>query len=259
VEQRLLFLGAGEAGIGIADQVVAALVGAGLPADEARRRCWFLDSKGLVVATREDLAEHKRAYAHAHEFLPDLLSAVKALRPTALVGVSGMPGTFDRHVIEAMAEHNARPLVFALSNPTSRSECTAEQAYAWSGGRALFASGSPFAPVDLAGRELVPAQANNAYVFPGVALGVIASRARRVTDEMFEVAARVLAGRVSEAHLAQGRLLPPFAQIREISAVVATEVAEVAWREGLAAEPRPEDPAAFVRAQMYEPVYRSYA
>jgi malate dehydrogenase (oxaloacetate-decarboxylating)(NADP+) len=194
--QRILFLGAGEAGIGIADLVVAGMTAEGLSRDEARQRCWFVDSKGLVVSSRRDITEHKRPYAHDHPPVPDLLSAVHALRPTALIGVSGQPQTFTRPVIEAMTALNDRPIVFALSNPTSRTECTAEQAFGWSHGRAIFASGSPFPPVDHERARLVPAQANNAYIFPGVALGVIASGARRVTDAMFFTAARTLAAAV---------------------------------------------------------------
>jgi malate dehydrogenase (oxaloacetate-decarboxylating)(NADP+) len=257
-DQRVVFLGAGEAGVGIADTLVAALMEAGLPEGEARRRCWLLDSRGLVVASRDDLAAHKRPYAHDHEFLPDLHSAVEALRPTALIGVSGVPGTFDRSVVEAMARINERPVIFALSNPTSRSECTAEQAFAWSEGRALFASGSPFDPLEVGGRTLVPSQGNNAYIFPGVGLGVICCEATRVTDEMFQVAARALADEVSDDELAAGRLYPALERIRDVSAAIATAVAECAWQGGLARSPRPRDPAAFVRGKMYMARYRSY-
>src|SRR5690606_24341747 len=155
--------------------------------------CWFVDSTGLVVKSRGGLAEHKLPYAHDHAPLPDLLSAVRALRPYALVGASGQPQTCTPDVVVAMSAVNERPIVFALSNPTSRSECTAEQAYEWSGGRAVFASGSPFPAVDYQGQTFAPGQANNAYIFPGVGLGVIASGARRVTGEMFLSAARTLA------------------------------------------------------------------
>ncbi|MBK5299011.1 MAG: NAD-dependent malic enzyme, partial [Vicinamibacteria bacterium] len=159
-DQQIVLLGAGEAGTGIADLVVAAMVAEGLADDEARRRCWFVDSKGLVVAARRDLAEHKRPYAHDHAPLPDLLSAVKTIRPTALIGASGQPQTFTPDVIQAMSAISQRPLIFALSNPTDKAECTAGQAYAESGGRAIFASGSPFASVRYEGRTLVPGQAN---------------------------------------------------------------------------------------------------
>jgi malate dehydrogenase (oxaloacetate-decarboxylating)(NADP+) len=254
-DQQIVFLGAGEAGTGIADLVVAAMVAEGLPRDEARQRCWFVDSKGLVVADRVDLADHKRPYAHDHAPLSDLGSAVKALRPTTLIGASGQPQTFTPDVLQAMSATNERPLIFALSNPTAKSECTAEQAYAGSGGRAIFASGSPFAPVAFGGRTLVPGQANNAYIFPGVALGVVACGARRVTDSMFLVAARTLAAGVGEADLAQGSIYPPLRRIREISAAIATAVAELAYDTGLASEPRPDDLRAFIEGQTYDPSY----
>jgi malate dehydrogenase (oxaloacetate-decarboxylating)(NADP+) len=254
--QTLLFLGAGEAGVGIADLVVGAMTSEGLTAEEARRRCWFVDSKGLVVQSRGDLAEHKRPYAHDHAALPDLASAIGALEPSVLIGVSGQAQTFTRAVVEAMAATNDRPVVFALSNPTANSECTAEQAYAWSGGRAIFASGSPFAPVALgSGPPLVPRQANNVYVFPGIGLGVIASGARRVTDAMFLTAARTLAATVTDGDLTRGSLFPALGGIREVSASIAAAVARVAYDNDLATVPRPEDIDALVRARMYDPTY----
>jgi malate dehydrogenase (oxaloacetate-decarboxylating)(NADP+) len=258
VDQKILFLGAGEAGIGIADLVVAALMTEGLSKADARRRCWFLDSKGLVVLSRQDLAEHKRPYAHDHERLPDLLAAVNSLKPTTLVGVSGQPQVFTQAVIEAMASVNKRPVIFALSNPTTQSECTAEQAYVWSRGRAVFASGSPFPPCDFEGTTIVPGQANNVYIFPGIGLGAIACGARRVTDEMFLSAARTLAAEVSEADLARGSLFPPLRSIRKISAAIAVAVARVAYERGVAMEPQPDDLHAFITAGMYQPRYESY-
>jgi malate dehydrogenase (oxaloacetate-decarboxylating)(NADP+) len=257
-DQRVLFLGAGEAGIGIGDLIVSAMMAEGLSNEEARLRNWFVDSRGLVVKSRTDLAEHKLGYAHDHEPIADFLAAVEALRPTAIVGVSGQPQTFTKPIVSAMAEINERPIVFALSNPTSKSECTAEQAYAWTNGRAIFASGSPFDPVELDGTLHVPGQGNNAYIFPGVGLGVIASEASRVTDEMFFEAAKALANEVSEDDLAKGRIYPSLSRIREVSAVIATAVAEVAYRDGLARRPRPHELLTYVRSVMYEPSYESY-
>ena len=257
-EQTILFLGAGEAGAGIAGLVAAAMMAEGLSEADARRKCWFVDSKGLVVRNRTDLAEHKLPYAHDREWLPDLASAIAALAPTTLVGVSGQRGTFTRPVIEAMAAINERPVIFALSNPTAQSECTAEDAYAWSGGRAIFASGSPFSPVAYAGQTFYPGQANNAYVFPGVGLGIIACRARRVTDRMFLTAARTLAAVVGDADRRRGSLFPELRRIRDVSASIATAVASVAYDEGLATVPRPDDLEALVRAQMYDPRYEEY-
>jgi malate dehydrogenase (oxaloacetate-decarboxylating)(NADP+) len=253
---NILFLGAGEAGTGIADLVVEAMVREGVAADEARRRCWFVDSRGLVVKSRTDLAEHKLPYAQEHAPTADLLAAVRAIRPYALIGVSGQPQTFTREVIEAMSEINERPIVFALSNPTSKSECTAEQAYSWSGGRAVFASGSPFPVFEHEGRTFVPGQANNSYIFPGVGLGVIASAASRVTNEMFMIAARTLADMVSEADLATGCTFPPLERIREISAAIATAVAGVAIARGLATEKLPqENLRGYIEGLMYQPAY----
>lgn len=256
-DQKILFLGAGEAGTGIASLVVRAMVADGLSETEARQRCWFVDSKGLVVKSRSDLAPHKLPFAHDHPPVESLLAAVIGVRPTALIGVSGQPQTFTRPVIEAMSAINPRPVIFALSNPTANSECTAEQAYVWSEGRAIFASGSPFATVSHNGRTLVPGQANNAYIFPGVALGVITSGARRIIDEMFLTAARTLASSVSDNDLAQGSLFPPLRRIQELSAAIAVSVAELAYARNLAIGPRPQDLAAAVAAKMYHADYDS--
>ena len=255
--QTILFLGAGEAGIGIADLMVAAMAAEGLPELDARRRCWFVDSKGLVVASRGDLASHKRPYAHDHPAAQDLRAAVETIRPSVLIGVSGQPAAFTREVVEAMAAINERPVVFALSNPTANSECTAEEAYTWSAGRAIFASGSPFPEVRYGDRTFVPRQANNAYVFPGLGLGVIACGARRVTETMFLAAARTLAAHVDEAERSQGALFPALGCIRDVSASIATAVARVAYDADLASVPRPADLDAFVRDHMYDPAYET--
>ena len=257
-EQTFLCLGAGEAATGISDLLTHAMVDDGLSERDARRRCWLVDSKGLVVASRGDLAAHKRPYAHEHLPAADFLSAVEALKPTAIIGVAATPSTFTQPVIEAMGRHNKRPIVFALSNPTSKSECTAEQAYQWSGGRALFASGSPFDPVTLYGHRHVPRQGNNCYIFPGVGMGAIACHALHVTDSMFMAAARALAAAVTEDDLAQGSLYPPLADVREVSAKIAADVAEVAWKEGLATIEHPLHVHAFVKSQMYDPHYPAY-
>ncbi len=258
-EQRLLFLGAGEAGIGIADTFVAALAEEGIPTAEARERCWFVDSQGLLVAGRETIAPHKQRYAREQPPIKDFLEAVNTLKPTAILGLSGQPGTFTQEIIEAMAEINERPIIFALSNPTSKAECTAEQAYGWTNGRAVFASGSPFDPVKLGNRTFVPGQGNNAYIFPGVGLGVIVSRSREVTDEMFLAAAHSLARQVTDSDLERGRVYPPLSQIRNVSALIALEVAKIAWAEGLAGREEPEDILADIREHMYLPVYPHYA
>ena len=254
-EQRLLFLGAGEAGVGIADLVVSAMMEEGLTAEEARGRCWFVDSHGLVVRSRADLAAHKLPYAHEHPPVADFLAAVEEVRPTAIIGVSGQPRTFTREVIERMGRYNERPIIFALSNPTSKSECTAEEAYTYTGGRAIFASGSPFPSVKLYGKTYNPGQGNNSYIFPGVGLGVVVSGAGHVTDEMFEAAARTLAAQVTADDMANGRIYPTLSRIREVSAAIATAVAGIAYQHGLATEPRPDDLPGYVRAFMYNPTY----
>jgi len=249
---RIMFLGAGSAATGIADLMTAAFVDEGLTREEARRHLWFVDLNGLVVKERTDLMEHNLPYAHEHRAL-GFADAIDAIRPHVLIGATGAPGTFTQTVIERMSEINQRPAIFALSNPTSRAECTAEQAYAWSGGRALFASGSPFAPVTYAGRTLRPAQGNNAYVFPGIGLGAVACRARTLPDELFLAAARTLAGLVQESDLEQGSLYPPLAAIRKISLAIAVSVATKAYEMNLAREKRPANVRRSVEARMYRP------
>jgi malate dehydrogenase (oxaloacetate-decarboxylating)(NADP+) len=257
-DHKFLFLGAGEAGIGIGNLIVIGMMREGMTEAEATRKCWYVDSKGLVVKSRTDLVEHKRPYAHDHAPVTDFQAAVESLKPTALIGVSGMPRTFTKQVVETMARFNRRPILFALSNPTSKSECTAEEAYTWSEGRAIFASGSPFPPVTYKGKTFVPGQGNNAYIFPGVGLGAVASEATRVTDDMFFAAAKTLADLVSEDDLAEGRIYPGLDRIREVSAAIATAVADVAFQRGLTTMKRPADLPAHVKAQMYEPTYVEY-
>jgi len=258
-DQKILFLGAGEAGIGIADVFVAALGEQGVPASEAREQCWFVDSTGLLVSSREKMAEHKKPYAHDHPPLDSFLDAVRTLKPTAILGLSGQPGTFTKEVVEAMAEINERPIIFALSNPTSMAECTAEQAYTWSDGRAVFASGSPFDPVKYDNQTFVPGQGNNAYIFPGVGLGAIVSEARVITDEMFLAAAHSLANLVTESDLERGRVYPPLSRIRSVSAKIAYDVAKMVYDQGLTDKEEPEDIEAEIHDYMYHPVYPHYA
>ncbi len=257
-EQKILFLGAGEAATGIADLVASAMVTQGLSPAAAGERCWLVDSRGLVVKSRTDLAEHKKTYAHDHPPIGDFLTTIRTLKPTAIIGVAAVGGAFNQSVLEAMAEINERPIVFALSNPTSQAECTAAEAYRWTGGRALFACGSPFDPVIYNGRTYVPRQGNNSYIFPGVGLGAIVSGARKITDDMFMTAAHTLAHLVSEADLEQGSLYPALPRIREVSGHIGTAVANIAYKNNLAAKPMPEDLFAEVQSQMYDPRYHSY-
>jgi malate dehydrogenase (oxaloacetate-decarboxylating)(NADP+) len=249
---RIMFLGAGSAATGIADLMTGAFVEEGLGLEEARRHLWFVDLKGLIVKGRTDLMEHNVPYAHAHEPLR-FLEAIDALRPHVLIGATGAPGTFTREVIEAMGRIHERPVIFALSNPTSKAECTAQQAYDWSQGKAVFASGSPFGTVSWQGREFRPGQGNNAYVFPGIGLGAIACRARTLPDETFLTAARTLAGLVRERDLAQGCLYPPLEAIRKISLAIATSVAEKAYALKLARSRRPRSIRESIARFMYRP------
>lgn len=256
-EMRLLFLGAGEAGIGIGDLVVQAMMDAGLSEEQARAQCWFMDSGGLIVNSRTGLAEHKQRFAHEHPEEHSLKAAVESLKPHALIGVSGQANAFNTGVLQAMAANHARPIIMALSNPTSKAECTARDAYTHTEGRAVFASGSPFAAVTWRERTHVPGQGNNAYVFPGVGLGVVVAQARHITDEMFAVAARTLASKVTMKDLAMGRIYPSLSRIREVSHAIAVEVAQVAFESGLARVARPDDLEAAVDAAMYRPNYES--
>ena len=254
-EQRLLFLGAGEAATGIADLVVSAMMADGLSEADALGRNWLVDSKGLVVKGRPGLSGHKLRYAHDQAPVGDFLTAMDALKPTAIIGVAAVGGAFTPDVLQTMAKINDRPIVFALSNPTSKAECTAEEAYRHTGGRALFACGSPHDPVKLDGKTFVPRQGNNSYIFPGVGLGVIASGARLVTDEMFMAAAHTLAHSVTETDLGQGSLYPALPRIREVSAQIGAAVARVAFQRGLATDRTPNDLIGFVQSQMYDPHY----
>ena len=257
-EEKVLFLGAGEAATGIGEMIAATMVEEGLSPEEARRRCWFVDSKGLVVASRGDLTSHKKPWAHEAEFVPTLLEAIEVLKPTALIGASGMSGAFTADVLQAMARINERPVVFALSNPTSKAECSAEAAYVHTEGRVLFASGSPFAAVNWKGKVFTPGQGNNVYIFPGVGLGAIAARSKTVTDSMFLKAARTLASLVRPEELEKGNLYPSLKRIREVSGKIAVAVAEEAFRQGLARGERPADLEAHVEAERYVPVYSDY-
>jgi malate dehydrogenase (oxaloacetate-decarboxylating)(NADP+) len=255
IDQRILFLGAGEAATGIADLIVSAMMADGLSEAEALRRNWLVDSRGLVVKGRAGLSGHKLRYAHDLQPIGNFLTAIETLKPTTIIGVAAVGGAFTPDVLEAMASLNQRPIVFALSNPTSKSECSAEEAYRHTDGRAIFACGSPFDPVKLNGTSFVPRQGNNSYIFPGVGLGVIASGSRLVTDEMFMAAAHALANSVSESDLKQGSLYPSLPRIREVSAQIGAAVADVAYQNGLAVGPPPNDLIGFVQSQMYDPNY----
>jgi len=260
-DQRLVFLGAGSAGIGVADMIVSTMLQEepGLTAEEVRRRFWFVDSRGLVTSNRGDKLEvHKVPYARhdCEHQVHDLLNVVKLVKPTALVGLAGIKGgEFTAEILQEMKKYNERPIVFALSNPTSKAECTAHDAYYQTGGTAIYASGSPFDPVEYEGRTLYPGQGNNMFIFPGLGFGAVVCRATAVTDGMIGVAARSLSSQVTEEERAEGRIYPKLDRIRDISAFVASKVVEVAFEEGVAQIDRPVDILAAVKKAMFNPHY----
>ncbi|KAJ6838767.1 NADP-dependent malic enzyme isoform X2 [Iris pallida] len=260
-EHTFLFLGAGEAGTGIAELIALEMSKqTKAPLEETRKKIWLVDSKGLIVSSRRESLQHfKKPWAHEHEHVKNLLDAVKAIKPTVLIGSSGVGGTFTKEVVEAMTSLNEKPIILALSNPTSQSECTAEEAYTWSKGRAIFASGSPFDPVEYSGKLYVPGQANNAYIFPGFGLGLVISGAIRVHDDMLLAASEALAQQVTQETFNKGLIYPPFSNIRKISAHIAANVAAKAYELGAATRlPRPENLLKYAESCMYSPVYRSY-
>ncbi|KOM57831.1 hypothetical protein LR48_Vigan11g086400, partial [Vigna angularis] len=260
-EHKFLFLGAGEAGTGIAELIALEMSKqTKAPIEESRKKIWLVDSKGLIVSSRKNSLQHfKKPWAHEHEPVNSLLEAVKVIKPTVLIGSSGVGKTFTKEVVEAMTSNNDKPLILALSNPTSQSECTAEEAYQWSEGRAIFASGSPFDPVEYKGKVYASGQANNAYIFPGFGLGLVISGAIRVHDDMLLAASEALATQVSEENYKNGLIYPPFSNIRKISANIAANVAAKAYELGLATRlPRPQDLVKYAESCMYTPVYRNY-
>ncbi len=250
----IMFLGAGSAAIGIGDLMVSAFMEEGLSKAEAVKRLWYADGHGLVVSGRSDLAEHKKRFAQDFEHLP-FMEALEKIKPNVLIGATGAGRSFTQEVIERMATYHERPVIFALSNPTDRAECTAEEAYRWSGGRAVFASGSPFKPVEYEGRIIKPGQGNNVYIFPGVGLGAIICKASMIRDDIFLTAAKALANSVVDQDIEEGSVYPPFKNIRKISLDIATAVANKLFEDGLAGIDRPQDLRAQIAAYMYDPRY----
>ncbi|RLD61755.1 MAG: NAD-dependent malic enzyme [Bacteroidetes bacterium] len=249
---RIMFLGAGSAATGIADLMVSAFEDTGLTNEEARSRLWFVDQIGMVVKDRKDLMEHNIPYAHDHKQL-DFIDAIDEIKPHILIGATGAPGTFTKEVIEHMTVLNEQPVIFALSNPTSKAECTAEQAYKWSDGKAIFSSGSPFGKVIYKGKEYHPGQGNNAYVFPGIGLGSIMSNTTTIPDDLFLVASRTLANMVSEQNLINGALYPRLTEIRNISLNIAVAVAEKVFELGISKDKKPENLKQIIEDYMYDP------
>ena len=255
-QQRIVFLGAGSAGIGIANMVVSAMQLQGLSQQDARARITMLDVNGLLEPSRTDLTEDQKVYAHKAPPSKDLVEVLEAAKPTVLIGVSTRGGAFTQRVVETMSRLNERPIIFALSNPTHKAECTAEQAYTWSKGKALFAAGVQFPDVELNGQTFYPGQANNFYIYPAIGLAAYVARPRRITDECFIAAARATADQVGPDLRARGRLYPSQSNILETEVTTASRVAESMFDQGLAQVDRPRDIRSWVEAQLYDPQYR---
>ncbi|TVQ43409.1 MAG: NAD-dependent malic enzyme [Gloeocapsa sp. DLM2.Bin57] len=255
-DQRILFLGAGSAGIGIANLIVSTMVQEGLSLKDAQSQIFLFDVNGLLESTRTDLVDFQLPYAHDNPPLKDFVEAIKLIKPTVIIGVSTIGKAFTQQVVEAMSEINERPIIFALSNPTDHAECTAEQAYNWSKGKALYAAGVQFAPVQYQGQTFLPGQANNFYIFPAVGMAIYATQAQRVTDEMFIEAARAVADLVTAEQLKQGLLYPLQSNILETEIQTAVRVAKLVFDRGLAGVEQPQDIEAFIRSHVYEPKYQ---
>jgi malate dehydrogenase (oxaloacetate-decarboxylating)(NADP+) len=258
-DQRFLFLGGGSAATGIAELISEAMSIEGITVEQGRARNWLFDVNGLMVKSRQDLADFQKPFAHEHPPVNSFVEAIETLKPTGIIGVSTVPKLFNQQVIQAMARINQRPIIFPYSNPTSRSECTAEEAYKWSSGRAIFASGSPFPPVEFGGQKFIPGQGNNVYIFPAMGMAVLATEAKRVTQGMFICAAKAVAEQVTVEDLATGLIYPPQSHILDASLHTAARIAEYVFDQGLASVPRPDNIEEHVRAAAYRPVYASQA
>ncbi len=256
-DESYLFLGAGSAGIGLANLLCSALVEEGLSRKEAEAKIHMFDINGLLESSRTDLVDFQLPYAHEHAPMQDFVAAIEDLKPTTIIGVSTVGGTFNQKVVQAMARINERPIILALSNPTQKAECTAEQAYNWSNGQAIYAAGVQFPPVQFGGKTFLPGQANNFYIFPAVGMAIYATQAKRVTDQMFIEAARAVGDQVPAELLAQGMLYPPQSNILEIETKTAARVAELIFTSGLATVEKPDDGdmISFIRSHIYQPKY----
>ena len=255
-DEKYLFLGAGSAGIGLANLLCSALVDQGMTLSDAQARVHMFDVNGLLEPSRTDLVDFQLPYAHPHAPTRDFVAAIESIKPTTIIGVSTIGGAFTQPVIEAMTRLNERPVILPLSNPTSCAECTPEQAYTWSGGKAIYAAGVPFAPVHINGKTYLSGQANNFYIFPAVAMAIYATQAKRVSDEMFIEAAKAVADQVTPELLAQGLLYPLQANILETEIKTAARVAKLVFDSGLATVERPADMEALIRQHVYTPTYQ---
>jgi malate dehydrogenase (oxaloacetate-decarboxylating)(NADP+) len=254
-DQKILFLGAGSAGIGISNMISSAMQLDGLSEEQARSNISLFDINGLLESSRTDLSDEQKVYAHNNNATKDLVQAINEIGPTILIGVSTIGKAFTREVVEAMSRINKRPVIFALSNPTDHAECSAQEAYEWSGGHAIYAGGVPFDPVTINGKTFVPGQANNFYCFPGVSLGIYATKPKIITDELWIESAKALAGMLSDNERAKGMVFPPQSDILAISTRVAVKVAEIAFEAGLAQVERPGDIETWIKGMQYVPEY----
>src|SRR5712671_5568184 len=255
-DEKYLFLGAGSAGIGLADLLCSALVAQGMTLKDAQSRVHMFDVNGLLESTRTDLVDFQKPYAHKHAPTRDFVAAIESIKPTTIIAVSTVGEAFNQKVIEAMAKINERPVILALSNPTEKAECTPEQAYTWSKGKAIYAAGVQFEPVHYNGQTFLPGQANNFYIFPAVGMAIFATQAKRVTDEMFIEAGQAVADQVPSDLLNQGLLYPLQSNILETEIQTAARVAKLVFDLGLARVERPSDIVAFIRAHVYKPEYQ---
>lgn len=255
-DEKYLFLGAGSAGIGLANLLCSALVAQGMTLKDAQERVNMFDVNGLLESTRTDLMDFQMSYAHLHAPTSDFVAAIESIKPTTIIGVSTIGGAFTKKVVESMSQINERFVILALSNPTENAECTAEQAYKWSKGKAIYAAGVQFPPVHLNGQVFLPGQANNFYVFPAVGMAIFATQASRVSDEMFIEAAKAVADQVPPKMLEQGLLYPPQSNILETEIQTAVRVAKLVFDSGLARVDRPDNMDAFIRQHVYKPEYQ---
>ena len=254
-DQKVLFLGAGSAGIGIANMVASAMKLEGLTDGQAHDRIWLFDINGLLESTRTDLIPEQKPFAHVHAPSHNLVESIASIGPTILIGVSTVGGAFTQAVIEAMVRSAERPVIFALSNPTEKAECTPDQAYRWSSGKALYAAGVQFPPVRYGGKTFLPGQANNFYIYPAVGFAIYATNTKRVTDEMFIEAAKATADQMTEEQLGMGMLFPAQSNVLEVEVRTAIRVATLVFDRDLARVDRPKDIESWMRGLVYKPQY----
>jgi malate dehydrogenase (oxaloacetate-decarboxylating)(NADP+) len=258
-DEKYLFLGAGSAGIGLANLLCSALVDQGVSLKDAQSRVYMFDVNGLLEPSRTNLIDFQKPYAHKHAPTKHFVEALETIRPTTIIGVSTIGGAFTQEIVEAMSRINGRPVILALSNPTEKAECTPEQAYTWSNGKAIYAAGVQFPPVQYNGQTFLPGQANNFYIFPAVGMAIFATQAKLVTDRMFIEAGQAVADQVPADLLKQGLLYPLQSNVLETEIQTAARIAKLVFDSGLARVPRPADMVGFIRSHVYKPEYPAEA